>query len=96
MAPPGTKVIIHSNPTKRASWDLNGVNGWYVGPSMKHYRCVRCYIPKTRSIIDADTVEFFPHRIPFPAFTLKDFLHQAATDITSILLNPPATTVPTL
>ena len=96
MAPPGTKVIVHTNPAKRASWDLNGVNGWYIGPSINHYRCVKCYIPKTRSIVDADTVEFFPHRIPFPTFTLKDFLQQAAVDISAILMNPPATTIPTL
>jgi len=57
---------------------------------------VQCYIPKTRSLIDADTVEFFPHSIPFPSFTLTDFLVQAATDITSILVNPPKSIVPTI
>lgn len=96
MAPPGTKVIVHSNPAKRASWDLNGVNGWYAGPSINHCRCVKCYIPKTRATVDADTDEFFPHRTPFPAFTLKDFLHQAAADISAILMNPLTTTAPTL
>ena len=47
MAPPGTKVIVHANPRKRASWDLNSVTGWCIGPSMNHYCCVKCYIPKT-------------------------------------------------
>ena len=57
---------------------------------------MQCYIPETRSLIDADTVEFFPHSIPFPSFTLTDFLVQAATDITSILANPPKSIVPTI
>ena len=70
MVPPGTKVIVHANPTKRASWDLNGQTKWCAGPSMKHYRCAQCCIPNTRSLADADTVEFFPHSIPFPSFTL--------------------------
>ena len=96
MALPGTMVIVHTNPSKRASWDLNGATGWYIGPSMKHYRYVQCYIPKTRSLVDADTVEFFLHSIPFPSFTLTDFLIQTATDITSILANLPKSIVPTI
>ena len=30
LAPPGTKVIIHSKPGNRASWDANGKEGWYI------------------------------------------------------------------
>ena len=40
MALPGTKVIVDINSSKQASWDLNGAIGWYIGPSMKYYRCV--------------------------------------------------------
>ena len=96
IAPPGTKVIVHANPTKRASWDLNGQTGWCTGPSMKHYRCTQCYVPKTRLLVDADAVEFFPHSIPFSSFTLQYFLVQAATGITSMLANPPKSAAPTL
>ena len=63
---------------------------------MKHCRCVQCYIPKTQLLVDADAVEFFLHCIPFLAFTLKDFLLQATTDIMSTLLNPPMTIAPTM
>ena len=96
MAPPGTKVIVHTHPDKRASWELNGQHGWYVGPALNHYRCVKVYIPRTKSIITSDTVEFFPHSIPFPQVKLQDHLKQAASDIVSILATPPSTTVPTL
>lgn len=96
MALPGTKVIVHENPSKRASWDLNGDTGWCVGPSMNHYCWIQCFIPRTRSVVDSDKVEFFPHSIPFPSVTLKDMLTQAATDIMSILSNLPKTTVPSI
>ena len=43
---------------------------------------------------DCDTVEFFPHDFPFPRVTLKDHLKQAATDIISILSNPPSSAIP--
>ena len=96
LAPPGTKVVAHVSTDKRGTWELNGEQGWYVGPSLSHYRCVQCYFPRTRDVRDCDTVEFFPHAIPFPRVTLNDHLKQAATDIISILSNPPSTTVPSL
>ena len=96
MAPPGTKVVAHISPQKISTWELNGEVGWYVGPSMKHYRCVQCYFPRTREVRHCDTVEFFPHEISFPRVTLKDHLTQAAEDITTILTLPPANTVPSL
>lgn len=34
LAPPGTKIVAHIKPGKRASWELHGEVGWYVGPSM--------------------------------------------------------------
>ena len=63
---------------------------------MNHYRCVRCYFPRTRSIRDCDTVTFFPTTVPFPEIKLGDFLRQAASDIITILTQPPSTTVPSL
>ena len=96
LAPPGTKVVAHVSTDKRGTWELNGEQGWYVGPSLSHYRCVQCYFPRTRDVRDCDTVEYFPHTIPFPRVTVNDHLKQAATDIISILSNPPSTNVPSL
>ena len=39
LAPPGTQIIFHEKPTTRGTWAANGVKGWYIGPSMEHYRC---------------------------------------------------------
>ena len=96
LAPPGTKVVAHISPDKRGTWELNGKIGWYVGPSLQHYRCVKCYFPRTREVRDCDTAEFFPHEIPFLRVTLNDHLKQAASDIISILSKPPPSTVPSL
>lgn len=96
LAPPGTKVVAHNNPTVRDSWELNGEIGWYVGPAMHHYRCITCYFPKSRSTRTCDIVKIFPTVVPFPSVTITDHLKQAATDIVTILLAPPSTTVPSL
>ena len=39
MLPPGTKFIVHKKPSNLLSWGYHGVEGWYVGPKMDHYRC---------------------------------------------------------
>ena len=85
LAPPGTRIILHLKPEKRPSWGFHGEDGWYIGPSLKHYRCVKCFIPQTGREKDADTVEFFPHSIPFPIETTDSCLRQAATDIVELL-----------
>ena len=66
VVPPGTKVLAHLKPDARATWAYNGEEGWTVGPSLQHYRCINCYFPATRSQRNVDTVTFFPKSIPFP------------------------------
>ena len=96
MAPPGTKIIAHKDSATRGTWDLNEESGWYVGPAMEHYRCVKGYFPRSKRTRICDTVTFFPHAIPFPEVRIDDYLRQAAIDIIDILTNPPPTTLPTL
>ena len=96
LAPPGTKVVIHSKPEKRASWDPNGREGWYIGPSPHHYRCMKCFVPRTRTEINADTLIFIPKKINFPEVTAEDFLKQAASDIITILTTPQSSPIPSL
>ena len=74
MAPPGTKVLIHTHQCKRGSWELNSELAWNAGPSPTQYRCVQCYIPRTSSTVHSDSVEFFPHNTSFPVVTMKCYL----------------------
>ena len=96
LAPPGTKVVVHKKSDQRRTWELNGELGWYIGPSMHHYRCVKCYFPRSKAVRDCDTVTFFPKVVPFPEVSLTDFLKQSATDIITILTQPPAQNMPSL
>ena len=64
--------------------------------SSKHYRCVKCYIPRTRAIRVSDTVTLFPHCIPFPEVKLEDFIRHALSDIITLLTDPPSKTTVSL
>ncbi len=85
IAPPGTKVIVHLKTNQRESWGFHGEDGFYVGPALEHYRCVQCFLSKTKRLRISDTVQFFPHSTPFPQLTLTDRLTTALDEIVSTL-----------
>jgi hypothetical protein len=66
MAPPGTRIVAHENSDNRPSYGKHGKVGWYIGPSLDHYRCYKCYFEDTMMERDVDvlTVEFHPRGLP--------------------------------
>jgi hypothetical protein len=61
LAPPGTRVIIHKKTAVGQSWaPRHGVDGWYLGSALEHYRCYQVYANKTAHARIADTIKFFP------------------------------------
>ena len=87
LAPPGTKVVLHKKPSIRASWAYHGKEGWYIGPSPNHYRCLKIYVPETHAEVDTDTVKFIPRYIPIPECSIDDHLRRSANDIVQLLLH---------
>ena len=74
MAPPGSKILIHTKPSHRSSWTFHGTQGWYIGPALQHYHCVRYYVPTTRSEIVSDTIKFIPEYVYIPTATIDDYI----------------------
>ena len=84
MAPPGTRVVVHDKPDQRASWAHHGTPSWYIGPSLEHYRTMKCYIPAIGSVRYTDTLKF-------PETAAEDYLRQYVGDILALLQDPPKT-----
>jgi hypothetical protein len=38
LAPLGCKAVVYKDGNTRGSWALRGVDSWYLGPLMDHYR----------------------------------------------------------
>ena len=74
LAPPGTKCLVHLKTSQRPTWSPNGEEGWTIGWSPEHYRCIKVFFTKTRSERDCDTITFFPTAIPYPEVNLDNFL----------------------
>ncbi len=64
------KAVVYKDGNTRGSWALQGVDGWYLDPSMDHYRCDRYYIPKTRAYRILASTELFPQHCQMPNMTL--------------------------
>ena len=87
LAPPGTKVLVYETLACRQSWATHGIEGWYVGPAMEHYRDFRCYIPTTGSERIAETLDFFPKHAQVPSTSSQDAAISAANDLLYALKN---------
>ena len=85
LAPPGCQTIVYESPDHRASWNDKGVEAWYLGPAMSHYRCHTVYVPKSRAERIARTVDFFPHDCAAPQASPLDNATRAADALTSAL-----------
>ena len=96
LAPPGTRVVVHITPAQRPNMGPHGGDGWYVGPSIKHYRCHKCYIPSTFGVCNTLTIDWFPHNVPFPKVTADESLCQTTNDMLTLIQDMTAHPIPSL
>ena len=66
LAPPGTRILVHENPEKRATYAPHGSFGWYIGRAPLHSRYFKCYTTSTKFERTSGTVDFFPQYLYMP------------------------------
>jgi hypothetical protein len=59
----GTQIVAHTTADSSTSFGANGKVGWYIGPSLEHYQCWKCYFQDTLHERDVFKVDFFPEKI---------------------------------
>ena len=94
LAPMGTQIIAHTPAETRTTFGEHGKVGWYIGPSLEHYRCWKCYFTDTMHERDVLKVDFFPQKIAFPTFTRDAYLKQTAEDMLHLLQDDATTRSP--
>jgi len=85
LAPLGTKGLVYEDPTVRASWAPHGTDAYYVGPALKHYRCLHFYMPGTRRYHVADTWRLYPMHCTTPTISDTELPIIQATDTLTAL-----------
>ena len=69
MAPPGTKAVIYIDPDNMTSWGQRGIDVWYCGPALDHYRNLKFYCPTTKGYQTSASYDLFPQHCLLPEFT---------------------------
>ena len=80
-----TKIIIHETSQQQKTYVPHGIDGLYVGSSLEHYFCYKCYLQKINSTRDYVTFEWLPTTIPFPKVSHEIYLLQTTEYILAIL-----------
>jgi hypothetical protein len=72
MGPPGCRIISHAKGSTRRSYDFRGNSGFYVGPSLEHYRCYKVVKSSTQHTVVCDTVVFQHPTLSCPELSPED------------------------
>jgi hypothetical protein len=92
--PVGCRVLIHSKPVTRRSWDFRAKQGFYIGPALDSYRCFKLVKADTKSQCISDTVDFRHKYLAIPAPTPEDRIIQGLQQVAGALTGaPPPTSI---
>ena len=87
IAPIGTKVVVYEPSDQRTSWNPHGIQGFYLGPALNHYRSVAVYIPNTNGIRISDQCQYFPKPFKFPGASTNEILLNSIVDLKNVINN---------
>ena len=72
-----------------------GLEDFYVGPALKHYRCYNVLMVESNDTRISNTVDFFPHMCDNPIPTAQDRLNMILEDLVETL-GSPAHSIPSV
>jgi hypothetical protein len=82
IATPGIRVLVHENPSMRGTWTPHAVDGWYLGPTIDHYRSYKVWIWEIKATRITDTLTWFPSKVKMPSASSTYESIAAAKDLT--------------
>jgi hypothetical protein len=94
LRPVGCRVLIHTKPVTRCSWDFSAKEGFYIGLALDSYLCFKLVKSDTKSQVISETVKF-PHAyrtIPTPTPADK-IIHGLQVMSVALKDAPPPTTI---
>jgi hypothetical protein len=77
-APLSCKAVIYKDGDTRGLWASRGINGWYLGSSIDHYRWDLYYVPDTWGYRISGSIKLFPQHCQLPDMSPHQHL-QALT-----------------
>ena len=91
LAPPGTRALIYNPPAIRTSWGARGLDAWYCGPSLDHYRGCIFYVPQTSAFRISATYQLFPTHCTLPVLTPTEHIKTIFQELRRSIQTRPHT-----
>jgi hypothetical protein len=76
LVPLGCKAVIYEDGNTRGLWASRGIDGWYLGSLLDHYRCNVYYVPATRGYRVSGSTELFLQHCQLPTLTPHQHLRK--------------------
>jgi hypothetical protein len=90
----GCRVLIHTKPATRRSWNFRAKEGFYIGSALDSYRCFKLVKMDTKSQVISNTVEFRHAYRTIPAPSAEDRIAHGLQAVADALTDmPPPTTI---
>jgi hypothetical protein len=77
----GCKAVIYEDGNTHGSWVSRGINGWYLGPLLNHYRCYVYYVPETRAYHISGSTKLLPQHCQLPTLTPHQHLRELTDEL---------------
>ena len=85
LGPPGCYIIINAKGTTWRTWDFKGLEGFYIGPEMNHYRSYTLLGNSTQAIVVSYTIIFWHHTLNLPVLTADDCITHCLRALTTAI-----------
>jgi hypothetical protein len=85
LATLGCKAIIYKYPDTQGSWGSRGMDAWYLGPLVDHYKCNHYFVPEMRAYQISGSVKLFPQHCQVPFLSAKDHLQELMNKVVSTM-----------
>ena len=80
MAPPGTRAVVYLSATGRPSWGPRGIDAWYCGPALDHYRNMIFFVPETQAYRTSASFNLYPQHCQLPTLSEQQHNKTVATE----------------
>ena len=81
----GMRVVAQEKPHLRPSWGVHGLDGFYLGPALHHYRCWRIFCTDTSGTRISDSIAWLPDPYHMPGSSPLEMLTAITTDLVTVL-----------
>ena len=77
----GVRTVALTPADKRESWAPHGIDCFYIGAALQHYRCHRVYVPATNDIRITDSLSWHQTKTFAPGASKEELIYDKQVEL---------------